>query len=138
MDSYQIVLANHHLPLRECLRRILKGKPDLEVIGEAEDGIELLSFLTSTKMVPHMVILDLALPNLKRDVIHKLKAVQPDVKVLALSMHKDKEYFGQAIINGAEGYLLKENVDKELLLAIEAIRRGGVYVPSLLPERVSN
>ena len=79
-----------------------------------------------------MVILDLSLPDLTRDVIHRLKAIQPDLKVLTLSMHKDKEYFGRAIINGAEGYLLKENVDKELLPAIEKIRQGGVCIPSLL------
>ena len=138
MAPYCIVLANDHAPLRECLKRILKRKPDLEVIGEVEDGQELLSLLGSSRVTPHMVILDLSLPNLKRDVIHKLKAIQPVVKVLTLSMHKDKEYFGRAIINGAEGYLLKENVDKELLPAIEMIQQGGVYVPSLLSERAPN
>ena len=138
MAPYCIVLANDHAPLRECLKRILKRKPDLEVIGEAEDGQELLSLLGSSGMTPHMVILDLSLPNLKRDVIHKLKAIQPEVRVLTLSMHKDKEYFGQAIVNGAEGYLLKENVDKELLPAIEVIRQGGVYVPSLLSGMLPN
>ncbi len=135
---YHIILANDHAPLRECLRRILKGKADLEVVGEAEDGLELFGLLTSSKVTPHMVILDLSLPNLKGDVIHRLKAISPDIKVLTLSMHKDKEYFGRAIINGAEGYLLKENVDRELLPAIEVIRQGGVYVPSLLSEGVPN
>ncbi len=135
---YHIILANDHAPLRECLRRILRGKADLEVVGEAEDGLELFSLLASSKATPHMVILDLSLPNLRRDVICKLKANYPDIKVLTLSMHKDKEYFGRAMINGAEGYLLKENVDRELLLAIEVIRQGGVYVPTLLSERVPN
>jgi len=132
MTPYHIVLANNHAPLREGLKRILKEKTDLEVIGEAGDGLELLNLLSVSKVPPHMVILDLSLPNLKRDVIHKLKAIQPNVKILILSMHKDKEYFGQAIINGAEGYLLKENADRELLSAIEVIRQKGVYVPSLL------
>ncbi len=136
MVPYHIILANDHAPLRECLRRILKGKADLEVVGEAEDGLELFGLLASSKAAPHMVILDLSLPNLKRDVICKLKAIYPDIKVLTLSMHKDKEYFGRAIINGAEGYLLKENVDRELLPAIEIIRHGGVYIPALLSERV--
>jgi len=138
MAPYHIVLANNHLPLRECLRRILKGKTDLEIVGEAEDGLELINLLDSGKITPHMIILDLSLPNLKRDVIHKLKAIHPDVKVLTLSMHKDKEYFGRAIVNGAEGYVLKENVDRELLPAIEIVRHGGVYVPSLLSGMLPN
>ncbi|HSB06388.1 MAG TPA: response regulator transcription factor [Thermodesulfobacteriota bacterium] len=134
MAHYHIVLANNHAPLRECLKRILSGNSDLEVIGEAGDSLELLNLLNLGKVPAHMVILDLSLPNLTRDVIHKLRAIQPDVRVLTLSMHKDREYFGQAIINGAEGYLLKENVDRELLPAIEKIRRGGVYIPSgILP-----
>ena len=132
MASYRIVLADNHTLLRQGLKRILGEKSDIEVIGEAGDGLELINLLSLSKLAPHMVILDLSLPNLKRDVIHKLKAIQPDVKILILSMHKDKEYFGQAIINGAEGYLLKENADRELLSAIEVIRQGGVYVPSLL------
>ncbi len=131
MAPYHIVLANDHPPLREGLKRILKEKTDIKVIGEAGDGVELLNLLSSNEVIPQMVILDLSLPNLKGDMIHKLKAIQPDVKVLTLSMHKDKEYFGRAIINGAEGYLLKEDVDRELLPAIEMIRQGRVYIPSL-------
>jgi DNA-binding NarL/FixJ family response regulator len=137
MAPYHIVLANSHPPLRECLKRILKEESDLEVIGEAGDSLELLNLLSLSKIAPHMVILDLSLPNLTRDVIHKLKVIRSDVKVLTLSMHKDKEYFGRAIINGAEGYLLKENIGRELLPAIEKIRQGGVYVPSLLPEMLN-
>ena len=77
-----------------------------------------------------MVILDFSLPNLQgNEAIHKVKATHPEVKVLVLSMHEDMEYLRQAIANGAEGYLIKENVDKELLHAIEKIRRGGIYTP---------
>jgi len=130
MAPYRIVLANEHAPLRECLKRIFAERPDLEVIGEAGDSLELLSFLGSSEISPHMVVLDLSLPNLTRDVIHGLKAIQPDVKVLTLSMHKDKEYLDRAFLNGAEGYVLKENVGSELLKAIETIRQGGIYLPS--------
>jgi len=77
-----------------------------------------------------MVILD---PPYRTSVelkaIRKMKAAHPDMKVLILSMHKDKEYLSQAISNGAEGYLLKEDVGEQLLFAIEMIREGRVYVP---------
>jgi DNA-binding NarL/FixJ family response regulator len=129
---YRIVLANYHAPLRECLRRIVEERPDLRVVGEAGNNLELLDFLSSSEINPDMVILDLSLPNLTGDVIHKLKAIRPEVKILTLSMHKDMEYLRRAILNGAEGYLLKENADRELLKAVETIRQGGVYLSSPL------
>ena len=130
MAPYRIVLANNHAPLRQCLGRILKGKCDLEVIGEAENGLDLLNLLSSSEGAPNMVILDPSIPNLRgAEAVLKMKAAYPDMKVLILSMHRDKEYLSQAISNGAEGYLLKEDVGEQLLFAIEMIRGGKVYVP---------
>jgi len=130
MAPYGIVLANNHVPFRQCLRRLLKENKDLEVVGEAEDGLELLNLLSLKKVAPHMIILDLSLPNLhKIEGIRKLRTIQPQIKILTLSMHKDKEYLGKAILNGVEGYLLKENVAKELLPAIEMVRQGRIYIP---------
>jgi DNA-binding NarL/FixJ family response regulator len=130
MAPYRIVLANHHAPFREGLRRILREKTNLEVVGEAEDGSQFLDLLSSGDLAPHLVILDPSMPNFKGiSAISKVKAITPEVKVLVLSMHKDKEYLSQAISYGAEGYLIKETVDKELLPAIETIMQGRLYVP---------
>lgn len=130
MVPYRIVLANNHAPLREALKRILKEKSNLEVIGEAGDGLELLNLLSLNGLTPHMVILDPSIANFQGiESIRKVKASYPSVKVLILSMHKDKEYLSQAISSGAEGYLIKETVDKELLPAIETIMQGRLYVP---------
>ena len=130
MVPYRIVLANHHMPLRECLKRILGERSDLEVIGEAEDGPQLLHLLSLCKLAPQMVILDPSMPNCQGiDTIRKVKMIHPGIKVLILSMHKDKEYLSQAISYGAEGYLITETVDKELLPAIEMIMQGRLYVP---------
>jgi DNA-binding NarL/FixJ family response regulator len=131
MAPYRIVLADNHALLRQGLKRILRERSDLEVIGEAGDGSELLNLLGLITLAPHMVILDPSMPDLRGiEAIRKVKAIYPDVKVLILSMHKDKEYLSQAISHGAEGYLFKEAVDKELLPAIEMIMQGRVYVPS--------
>ena len=131
MSPYRILLADHHALLRQGLKRILGETSDMEVIGEAEDGVELFDLLVSSQSVPQMVILDLSMPNLRgTEAIHKVKAIRPDIKVLVLSMYKDKEYLNQAMSHGAEGYLLKEDVDTELLPAIEKIREGSLYVPS--------
>ena len=130
MVPYRIVLANNHAPFRQCLRRILKGKCELEIIGEAEDDLELFNLLSSSEGAPDMVIVDPSMPNFRgAEAIRKIKAAYPDMKVLILSMHRDKEYLSQAISNGAEGYLLKEDVDKQLLAAIDMVREGRVYVP---------
>ncbi len=131
MVPYRIVLANHHAPLREGLKRILKERTGLEVVGEAGDGSELFDLLTLGQSAPHMVILDPSMPKFQGiEAIHKVKEIQPNVKVLVLSMHKDKEYLSQAISYGAEGYIIKETVDKELLPAIEMIMQGRLYVPA--------
>ena len=133
MVPYRIVLADHSAPLREGLKRILKEESTIEVVGEAGNDSDLLNVLRLSKLTPDMIILDASMPNFYgTEAIHKVKAIYPDVKVLVLSMYKDKEYLNQAISNGAEGYLLKETADRELLPAIEMIMQGRLYVPPLL------
>jgi len=135
VQSYHIVLADDHDMMRQGLRRMLEGKSDLEVIGEAADGLELLNLLDSYQLTPHLVILDITMPNLGGiEATRRIKMTYPEVKVLILTIHKDQEYLHEAFSAGAEGYLLKEDVQTELFPAIETIRRGGVYVSPLLSE----
>ena len=106
---------------------------DVEVIGEAGNGIELLEFLNLIESAPQMAIIDISMPNLGGiETTSKIKSTYPDVKVLILSMHREKEYVRGALSAGADGYLLKEDVNAELFSAIEIIRRGGVYISPLL------
>jgi DNA-binding NarL/FixJ family response regulator len=131
MGRYRIVLADDHVLLRTGLKSILEKTADLEIIGEAGCGLELLALLN--KITPDMVILDISLPMLRGiEATREIKAIYPNVKVLILTMHKNKEYVHQAISAGAEGYLLKEDADTELISAIETIRRGRTYVSPLL------
>jgi len=131
--TYRIFLADDHVLLRQGLKKILEEKGDLQVVGEASDGFELLNLLNISPLTPHMVILDISMPNLGGiEATRKIKMIYPNIKVLILSMHKIKEYLCHAISVGAEGYLLKEDADTELFSAIEIIRRGGVYVSPLL------
>jgi DNA-binding NarL/FixJ family response regulator len=133
MSSYRIVLADDHVLLRQGLKRIINEMAGIEVVGEAGDGLELLSLLK--KLTPHMVILDISMPRLRGlEAIHEIKNAHPDVKILVLTMHKDKEYLHQAVSAGADGYLLKEDADKELFSAIEKIRLGKMYVSPILNE----
>jgi len=127
MDRYRIILADDHLLLRAGLKRILEGMAGLEVVGEAGNGLELLHLLH--KLSAHMIILDISMPNMRGiEAIHEIKAIRPDLKILILTMHKDKEYLHQAVSMGADGYLLKEDADTELFSAIGIIRQGKIYL----------
>jgi len=138
MAPYHLVLADDHVLFRQGLERILEKKGDLEVIGQAGDGLELLNLLK--KLTPHMIILDISMPNLRGlEAIHEIKGMNPNVKVLVLTMHKDRDYLYQAIVAGAKGYLLKEDAEKELFSAIEKVRQGKIFVsPKLSEELVDN
>lgn len=130
MVPYRVILADSHAPLRQGLRRILAEQSDLEIAGEVGEAFDLLKLLNSSAAGPLTVILGPSLPNLpKTETIRTIRAVRPETKVLILSMHEDVEYLTQALSAGAEGYLITEQIDKELLRAIETIREGKVYVP---------
>ena len=112
---------------------MLEEQAHLKVIGEAGDGVELLRLLNSTPMIPQMVILDISMPKLSGiEAARMIKSNRPEIKILILSMHKEKEYISEAFSAGVEGYLLKEDAGTELFEAIESIRRGGTYLSPLL------
>jgi DNA-binding NarL/FixJ family response regulator len=136
MNPYLIVLADDHMMFRQGVRRILEEIPAFRVAGEVKDGLELLRLLQTAP--PHLVILDISMPNLRGiEATREIKKSHPDMKVLILTMHKDKEYLYHALGAGADGYILKEDADDELVAAIESIRKGNVYISSLLSSQVS-
>jgi DNA-binding NarL/FixJ family response regulator len=136
--AYRIVLADDHILVRHGLKRILEEKANLEVAGEVGDGLELLNILN--KVDPHLIILDVSMPNLRGiEAIPEIRHVRPNVKVLMLTMHKEEEYLYQAISAGADGYLLKEDAEKELFTAIESIKEGKIYIsPGLTDQSMQN
>lgn len=138
MEPYRLVLADDHTMFRQGLRRILLDMADLEIVGEAGDGPELLDLL---KLVdPHMIILDIRMPNMRGiEAIPEIRKIHPDVKILILSMYSDIEFLHQAFSAGANGYLVKGDADTQMFLAIEAIRRGEVFItPSLSADLVAD
>lgn len=130
MAPYRIILADDHLMFRQGIRRIIEEIAGLEVVGEVGDGIKILEVMKKAK--PHMVILDISMPNLRGiEATREIKKTFPDMKVLILTMHKNKEYLYHAFSAGAEGYLLKADAGTELISAIETIRQGKAYVSPL-------
>lgn len=137
MASYSIILADDHALVRWGLRRLIEDMDELEVVGEANDGIELLQLLKH--VTPQMVILDIFMPNLRGiEAISEIKAMHPDMKILILTMHRDKEYLYLALSAGAKGYLLKEDAPKELFSSIAAVRQGKTYISPYFLDSVVN
>jgi two-component system, NarL family, response regulator NreC len=127
----RILLADDHAMLRTGLATLLNNRPDMMVVGEATDGLELLPLAEATQ--PDVILLDLTMPRLGGlEVLPLLQQVAPHGRVLILTMHQDEGYLRRALKSGASGYLLKKAADVELITAIQAIMRGDVYLhPSL-------
>ena len=128
---YEIFLVDDHPLIRQGIKTIIAGNPELAVVGESQDGLDLLACLNHR--LPHLVILDISMPRLGGiEATRLIKSSHPEIKVLILTLHNRREYLNQARLAGAEGYLLKDEVEKELLPAIEALRQGGTYLSPLL------
>lgn len=128
---YRIILAEDHALVRQGIKRIIEDVQNLEVVREAGNGLQLLEAL---RTIPaDLVILDISMPLLSGiEALREVKRTFPHVKVLVLTMHKKAEYLNDALSAGADGYLLKEDAARELLSAIDTIRRGDIYVSPLL------
>ena len=131
MDAYTIVLADDHAMFRDGMRKIIERIEGTTISGEVNDGLELLELLKSSS--PNLVILDISMPNLRGlEAIREIKKTYPQVKVLVLTMHKKKEFLRQALRDGADGFLLKEDAGSELIRAVQTVRNGGKYLSPLL------
>ncbi len=131
MDAYTIILADDHAMLREGIRKIIERIEDARISGEANDGLELLELLK--KSSPNLIILDISMPNLRGlEAIREIRKTYPKVKILVLTMHKKKEFLRQALRDGADGFLLKEDAGSELIRAVQTVRKGGKYLSPLL------
>ena len=135
-EQYQIILADDHSMFRSGLKRIIEDAVELAVVGEAGDGLQLLELLKKTK--PDMVILDISMPKLRGiEAACEIKNRHPDVKVLFLTMHRNQDYFLEALAAKADGYLLKEDSHKQLIQAIETIRDKKRFLSPRITEDLS-
>jgi DNA-binding NarL/FixJ family response regulator len=137
MDVCSIVLADDHVMFRQGVKRIIEGTPGLQVVGEANDGLELLSLLKAR--LPDLVLLDISMPHLRGlEATREIKKLFPRVKVILLTMHRSKEFLQQALEAGADGFLLKEDADFDLLRAIQAVRGRKKFISPLLATEMAD
>ncbi len=127
MKAVRVLLADDHTLVRAGLRKLLEAMPEVEVVGEASDGLALLAL--AAQLQPTMVLMDIAMPGLNGlETTARLARQSPAIRVLILSMHQNEEYVRQALRHGAAGYLLKDAAPMELDLAIRAVLRGETYL----------
>ena len=125
--TVRVLLADDHRLLRELLRDQLQKEPDIEVVGEASSGRELMEQLAARS--PDLVVLDIAMPGLNGiDAMAELAARHPTVKVICLSGYSDRRYVRAMLKAGAAGYVVKSAAGTELLRAIRAVAAGQSYL----------
>ena len=123
----RILLADDHAVVRQGFRRILEAQPDMEIIGEAGNGREAVEL--AAQLTPDLIVMDVAMPELNGiEATRRLKEESPRTRVLALSMHKDAVYVREILRAGAQGYLLKDAIDADLVAAVRAVATGEGYL----------
>jgi RNA polymerase sigma factor (sigma-70 family) len=123
----RILLADDHAIVRQGFKLILNQEPDLEVVGEANDGVEAVRLTGQLK--PDIVIMDIGMPKVNGvEATRRIVENHPESKVVILSMHKDAVYVRETLRSGAKGYLLKESIDSDLLRAVRAVAQGDGFL----------
>jgi len=129
-ERIRVLLVDDHAMFREGVRSLLEGEPDLEVVGEVEDGRAAVQ--TALTLAPDVVLMDITMPQLDGiEATRQIRAHNDAIKVLILTMHDNEDVFFRSISAGASGYVLKAQADTDLLAAIRAVERGE---PFLTPE----
>ena len=133
MSVIKIIIADDHLMVREGLKQLLELQGDIEVIGQADDGIQCLDMIN--KLKPDVVLLDINMPNMNGiQTLQVLRQNQNKIKVLILTIHNEIEYLLKAVEIGVDGYVLKDSDSSVLKKAIMAVYEGETYIePSLTP-----
>ena len=133
MTRVRILLADDHSMVRNGLRMILDAEPDLTVVAEAGDGAEAVRLASETAV--DLVVLDVAMPRMTGlQAAAELARLQPELRVLMLSMYDNEQYLYEALKAGASGYVLKSAADRDLVAACRATMRGE---PFLYPAAVT-
>ncbi len=123
----RILVADDHHIMRQGLKSLLETDANNEIVGEAEDGRQAVEMVQ--RLRPDVVIMDVAMPTLNGvEATRRILQDNPHVKVIALSMHSDRQFVGRMLEAGASGYLLKDCAFEELADAVKAVVKGDTYL----------
>ena len=131
----RIVIADDHQLVRQSIISLIEKAEDMEVVGEAADGHEILNLVQRKR--PDVAMLDIAMPLLNGiETTRRIQTLSVDTRVVILSMHSDEDVVRQALRCGASGYLLKRSVVEELLIAIRSANKGEIYLSPSIAQTV--
>jgi len=132
----RIVVADDHTIVREGLKQVLSAASDLAVVGEAQNGHEVLQRVRELEF--DVLLLDMSMPGKSGiELIKQVRAEKPKLRVLVLSMHQEQQYAVRAIKAGASGYLTKESASAQLVSAIRKVAGGGAFITEAVAEQLA-
>jgi DNA-binding NarL/FixJ family response regulator len=131
----RIVVADDHTIVREGLKQLLSAASDLSVIGEAQNGHEVLERVRALDF--DVLLLDMSMPGKSGiELIKQVRAEKPKLRVLVLSMHEEEQYAVRAIKAGASGYLTKDSASAQLVSAIRKVAAGGAFITDSVAQQL--
>lgn len=123
----KLMIADDHTIVRQGMKKLLETYPELQIVGESQDGEETVEI--AMQLLPDLIIMDISMPGLNGlEATREIKKRLPEMKILILTMHAEKEYIFKILQSGASGYLLKGSPIEELVSAIHAVDRGESYL----------
>jgi len=132
----RVLIADDHSIVRSGIRRLLEDQVDIRIVGEAADGQEAIQKILETN--PDVILLDISMPGMDGlDVTKQLKAIDPKVRILILTMHAEEQYAPRLMRAGAMGYVTKHAAPEELYKAIQAVHSGRRFISSTLAENMA-
>lgn len=135
MNKVRVLLADDHVLFREGLSGIISSQADMQVVGEASDGLE--AVIKARELRPHLILMDIQMPGCDGlEATRRIKQEQPETTIVVLTVRDDEEKLFEAIKSGAQGYLLKSARSKEVLEMLRGTLRGEAAIPPHLAGRM--
>ena len=132
----RIIVADDHTIVREGLKQLLGAVGDLQVVGEAQNGHEVITRVRELEC--ELLLLDMSMPGKSGiELIKQVRGEKPRLRILVLSMHAEQQYAVRAIKAGASGYLTKESAPAQLVSAIRKVAAGGAFISSAVAEQIA-
>jgi DNA-binding NarL/FixJ family response regulator len=132
----RVVVADDHTILREGLKQLLLAAGDIDIVGEAGDGHDVMKLVRTVEF--DVLLLDMSMPGKSgTELIRQVKAERPRLRVLVLSMHEEQQYAVRAIKAGASGYLTKESASAQIVTAIRKVAAGGAFISAEEAEQLA-
>jgi two-component system invasion response regulator UvrY len=132
----KVLLADDHSIVLDGLRRIIEACEDMEVLAEASDGIRALEAALKTR--PDVAVIDISMPDIDGlELINRLLSHYPDLPIVVLTVHEDRQYMYRAVQAGAMGYITKRSASEQLVQALRKVQSGKRFFPEEVAEALA-